>query len=131
MATPSKHHWVPSPFYWWTWTIATFWIVTFLNRKLRNVDFPLKFHTCISLYFKEVEFVKQNQSNKINLKKYIIYKKLTDLSKDWTQVTCLAVNHSNHYTLCLCETINWFMHGWFCSISLIHLIRWKSRFEIN
>ena len=38
------------------------------------------------------------------------YEKLTDLAKDWTHVACLAVSHSNHYTLesflCLCETVD-------------------------
>ena len=27
-----------------------------------------------------------------------IDKKIIDLTKDWTQNACLAVNHSNHYT---------------------------------
>ena len=48
-------------------------------------------------------------------------------SRGWTQITCLAVNHSNHYTR-MFSVLVWgsnlilFMHGWFCPIRLIHLI---------
>ena len=60
-----------------------------------------------------------------------ICKQFTDLTRDWTQIACLAVSHSNHYTRMLFVLVwgcNWilFMHGWFCPICLIHLIGWKS-----
>ena len=60
-----------------------------------------------------------------------IYKKLIHLTRDWTQITCLAVSHSNHYTRMFSMLVwgcNWilFMHRWFCLIRLIHLIGWKS-----
>ena len=54
------------------------------------------------------------------------------LTENWTQITCLAGSHTNHYTRMFSVPVwgsNWvlFMHGWFWSIRLIHLIRQKSR----
>ena len=48
-----------------------------------------------------------------------IFKKFRDLTRNWTQIACLVVSPSNHYTgmfsvlLCGC---NWIrsMHGWLC-----------------
>ena len=53
-----------------------------------------------------------------------IYKKFRDLTRTWTQITCLAVSHSNRYTRMFSKLLwdcNWvlFMHGWFCPIHLI------------
>ena len=60
-----------------------------------------------------------------------IYKQFRGLTKDWTQTTRFVVSHSKHYTRMfsvLMWSSNWIllMHGWFCPICLIHLIRWKS-----
>ena len=57
--------------------------------------------------------------------------KFIGLTRNWTQVTCLAVSHYNHYTRMfsvLVWSCNWilFMHGWWCPIHLIHLIGRKS-----
>ena len=57
-----------------------------------------------------------------------ILKKFRDLSRNRTQIACLAVGHLNHYTK-LFSVLVWhcnsilFMHEWFCPI---HLIGWKS-----
>ena len=58
-------------------------------------------------------------------------KKPRDLTRDWTQIACIAVRHLNHYTKLFSVLVwgcNWipFMHGWFCPIRLIHLIGCKS-----
>ena len=60
-----------------------------------------------------------------------IYKKFRDLTRDWTQITCLSVSHSNHYArmfFMLVEGCYWilFMHGWFCPVHIIYLIGQKS-----
>ena len=53
------------------------------------------------------------------------------MSRNWTQIDCLAVRHLNHYTKLLsvlvwdCNSII-FMYEWFCPIRLIHLIGRKS-----
>ena len=57
-----------------------------------------------------------------------IYKTFRGLTRDWTQINCLAVSHSNYYTGMFSMFVwgyNWilFMNGWFCPI---HLIRRKS-----
>ena len=55
-----------------------------------------------------------------------IYEKFRGLSRDWTQIACLAVRYLNHYTNLFsvfvwdCNSIL-FMHGWFCPIHLIGL----------
>ena len=65
-----------------------------------------------------IRWIQQNQ----------IYQKSVDLTRDWTQIKCLAVSHSNHYTITLFSVLVWgcywilFMHGWFCWICLIFLI---------
>ena len=62
-----------------------------------------------------------DEFNKIKFTKH-------DLTKDWAQITYLAVSHSDHY-IRMFSVLVWgciwilFMHRWFC---LIHLIRWKS-----
>ena len=53
-------------------------------------------------------------------------KKIRDLTMNWTQVTCLAVSHSNHYTRMFSVLVwgcNWilFMHGSFCQTLTITL----------
>ena len=53
--------------------------------------------------------------------------KIRDLTRDWTQIACLAARQFNHYTRMFSMLVwgcNWilFMHGWFCRICLIHLI---------
>ena len=53
-----------------------------------------------------------------------IYKKFGDMTRDWTQITCLAVRHFNHYIRMFSVLVwgcNWilFMHRWFCLIRLI------------
>ena len=60
-----------------------------------------------------------------------LVKKPRDLTRDWTQIACIAVRHLNHYTKLFSVLVwgcNWipFMHGWFCPIRLIHLIGCKS-----
>ena len=60
-----------------------------------------------------------------------ITKKFGNLTRDWTQITCLSVRHLNHYTRMFSVLVwgcNWnlFMHGWFCPIRLIYLIGPKS-----
>ena len=49
------------------------------------------------------------------------YKKFGDMTRDYTQITCLAVKHFNHYTRIFSVLVwgcNWmlFMNGWFCPI---------------
>ena len=73
------------------------------------------------MFFSIILVIRWIQQNKI-------YKKIRDLTKDWTQIPCLAVIHSNHYTSMFSVLVwdyKWIlsMHGWFCQI---HLIRWKS-----
>ena len=75
-------------------------------------------------FFHNCHLIKWIHQNKI-------CKQLAGLGRDWTQITCLVVNHPNYYTrkvFCACVRHRWilFMHGWFCPIRLIHLIRWKS-----
>ena len=119
---------------------------------------------CESSFFHNSRLIRWIQQNKV-------YQKFWDLTKDWTQIPCLVVSHSNHYIRMFlllhvphfsrltkfpdfsltgkCRYIypgfpvlsgnpvlvwgwNWiqFMHGWFCPICLIHLIRWNiSHFE--
>ena len=67
-----------------------------------------------------------------------MYTKFRDLTRDWTQVACLAVSHSNHYTRMFPVLVwgyNWiqFIFGWFCPICLILLIfsLWKKLIEID
>ena len=65
----------------------------------------------------------------MNSTKYKL-QKITYLTRDWTQISCLAVKHLNHYTRMFSVLVggcNWiqFMHGWFCPICLIHLIGWN------
>ena len=60
-----------------------------------------------------------------------IQKKFRDLTRNWTQVSCLTARHFNLYTRMfsvLAWGYNWilFMHWWFCPIHLIHLIGLKS-----
>ena len=63
-----------------------------------------------------------------------IYKTFRGLTRDWTQINCLGVSHSNYYTGMFSMFVwgyNWilFMNGRFCPI---HLIRRKSlHFEKN
>ena len=57
--------------------------------------------------------------------------KIIHLTRDWTQITCIAVNHSNNYTrmfFVLVWGCNWilFVHGRFCPFCIIHLIGRKS-----
>ena len=61
--------------------------------------------------------------------------KIQRLAKDWLQISCLAVSHSNHYTRMFCMPV-WccnrilFIHGWFCPNHLIHLTGQNS-FHLN
>ena len=64
----------------------------------------------------------------------IKFTKITNLTKDWTQIACLAVSHSVHYTR-MFSMLVWScnqilsMHGWLCPF---HLIGWKYlHFEIK
>ena len=81
-------------------------------------------------FFHSSRLIRWIQQNKI-------YKKFRDLSRNRTQINCLAVRRLSHYTRMfsvLLSGCNWmlFMHGWFCPIRLIHLIGWKSlHFENN
>ena len=50
-----------------------------------------------------------------------LFTKSADLTRNWTQITCLAVNHLTITLECflsLCGTLTGtlFMHGWFCPI---------------
>ena len=81
------------------------------------------FGYCVIRDFHNSRLIQQNK----------IYNKFIDLTRDWTHSTCLAVSNLNHYTTCrrfsvLVWGCNWilFMHAWFCSICLIHLIGRKS-----
>ena len=79
--------------------------------------------TCIRDFF--IILIELDKFNKIQFIKII-----RDLVRDWTQIICLIVSHSNHYTRMFSVLLwgcNWmlFMHGWFCPISLIHLIGQK------
>ena len=50
---------------------------------------------------------------------------MTDLTRYWTQVTCIPVSHSNHTLRCLVFfwDCKWnLIHAWFCPIYLIHQI---------
>ena len=65
------------------------------------------------------------QLDELNKKK--LPKKLRDLTRNWTNMACLAVRDFNHYTRMFSVLVwgcNWilFMHGWFCPIRLIHSI---------
>ena len=57
--------------------------------------------------------------------------KIDRVDQGWTQNICLTVSHSSNYTT-VCSVLVWgcnwvlFMHGWFNSIRLIHLIVSKS-----
>ena len=88
------------------------WLVFRHGLCLKPFDF---------LYISLIRWTQQN----------VIYKKSRYLTKDWFQITCLAVSHSNHYTRIFLEVLvrgcNWslFKHGWFCQIYLVHLIRRK------
>ena len=61
-----------------------------------------------------------------------IYKKLTDLVKDWTQIACSNLTITLEYFLSLWGW-NWipFMHWRFSPIRLINLIKWKSLYFEN
>ena len=77
-----------------------------------NLTFEFFHNSCL---------IRRIQQNKI-------YKNLT---RNWTQITCLAVRHLNHYTRMFSVLVwgcDWilFMHEWFCQIRLIHLIGQKS-----
>ena len=74
-------------------------------------------------FFHNSRLIRRIQQNKI-------YKKLRNLTRDWTQITCLTVRHLKHYTRMFSVLVwgcNWilFMLGWFCPIRLIHLI-WRT-----
>ena len=61
--------------------------------------------------FHNSRLIRQIQQN--NLQKF------WDLSRDWTQIVCLAVSHFNHYIRVFCVLLwgwNWilFVHGLFC-----------------
>ena len=75
--------------------------------------------------------------HKFRIQQNKIYKKFIAFTRDWTQIACLAVSLSNHYTRMFsvfvwgCNRII-FMHGWFCPICLIHLnLRKSLNFEIR
>ena len=55
--------------------------------KELQISFPLEHSHSLKI------LIQLDELNKIKFTK-----KLTDLAKDWTQVTCLAISHSNHYT---------------------------------
>ena len=100
-------------------------VVLSLNKAhiLRATDHGLFKSTTFEFFhnFRLIRWIEQK----------IIYKKFGDMTKDWTQITYLAVRHFNHYTRMFSVLVwgcNWilFTHGWFCPIRLIHLIGWKS-----
>ena len=101
------------------WNLISFhtisdWIAsTFINQiRLQVIEF---FHS--SRLIRRIEQKKNLQFG--------------DMTRDWTQIACLAVKHFNHYTRMFSVLVwgcNWmlFMHGWFCPVPLIHLIGLKS-----
>ena len=52
---------------------------------------------------------------------------IRDLTKDWTQIACLAVSHSNHYIgmffFCLCETV---IECYSWTGDFVQITRWKT-----
>ena len=84
-------------------------LVNYLTTLVRSYEF-----------FHNSRLIRRIQQNKI-------YKKFRDLTRNWTQITCLTVRHLNHYTKLFSVLVwgyNWilFMLGWLCPIRLIHLI---------
>ena len=76
-----------------------------------------------SNFFHNSHLIRQIEQN--------IFQKFRDLTRNWTQIACLAVNHSNHYTRMFSVLVwgcDWtlFIHGWSCPICLIHLIGLRS-----
>ena len=68
----------------------------------------------IRVFSRLIKWIQQNKMNK----------KIIALTRDWTQITCLAVSHSNRYARMFSVLVwgcSWiiFMHDWFCPVHLI------------